>query len=329
MGQAQGSREQIIYDTEDTFKSTPLSPDAWILPFATESMKLSRNLIDSQVLRSNRSSRSPVRGVKDISGDINLELSPGLGRIFKHVLGTVTTTGTSSPYTHTFKILSNANLPSMCIEKQFVDIAVPKYYLYNGVKINSMKITTKPEGLIETVIGLVGVTETVTTSSFDATPTDIDTNYNYGSFDGFQATITEGGITLGNASSLDISIENNLGTDTYVIDGTGNRYSIPEGLTKVSGTLTVLFEDDTLYMKALNNTETVIVLTFTKGDGGGTAGNEKLTITLPEVIYQPNAPVINGPTGIVVELPFIAYYNNSSEATSMQMVLLNAMPSLQ
>jgi len=326
MSQAQGINEKIIFDTEDTFKTTPISPDAWILPITSESLRLSRNLIDSNVLRSNRNAKAPVRGNKEIGGDINMELSPGLGRIFKHALGTVTTTGATSPYTHTFKI---GALPSMCIEKQFLDIDIPKYFLYNGIKINSLKIATKPEGLIETTISVMGTGETVTNASFDASPVDVDVTYNYSSFDGFQASILDGVSTLGNVSSIDISLENNLDGSVYVINGTGERYSLPDGLTKVSGTLTTLFEDDTLYMKAMNSEEIKLTLTFTVGSGVGTAGNEKLTIVIPELILQPNAPVISGPTGVMVELPFTAYYSNSAEATSLQFELKNAMASME
>jgi hypothetical protein len=326
MPQAQGINEKIIFDTEDTFKTTPVAADAWILPFTSESLRLSRNLIDSKVLRANRNAKAPVRGNKEITGDINMELSPGLGKIFKHALGTVTTTGASEPYTHTFKI---AALPSMCIEKQFLDLTIPKYFLYNGIKINSLKIATKPEGMIETTISVMGTGETVTNASFDASATDIDVTYNYSSFDGFQASILDNATPLGNVSSLDISLENNLDGSVYVINGTGERYSLPDGLTKVSGTLTTLFEDDTLYMKAMNSEETKLVLTFTVGSGSGTAGNEKLTITIPELILQPNAPVISGPTGVMVELPFTAYYSNSTETTSLQFELKNAMASME
>ena len=44
---------------------------------------------------------------------------------------------------------------------------------------------------------------------------------------------------------------------------------------------------------------------------------------IPELLYQPDAPVIAGPQGVLVELPFVAYYDNSTEATTMQMILKN------
>jgi hypothetical protein len=320
--QAKGIQSRLICDTEDTFKTTPASADAWLLPFVSETLRLSRNLIDSKSIRNTRNPSMPVRGNKDVAGDINLELEPGLGRIFKALLGTVTTTGASSPYTHTFKV---GTLPSLVIEKQFTDLDTPLYFLYNGCKINSGKLSLKSEGMVDFSISVIGAGETYTTTSFDASATD----NGWSPFDGFSATLKEGGTTISTVSEVDMTIENNLDGSVYVLDGTGTRYSLPEGMVKVSGTIKALFLDASLYAKAINHTESALIITFTKGNGGGTTGNEKLVITVPELIYQPQAPVIPGPAGLLVELPFIGYYNDDSAASSITMVLSSPMSSLQ
>lgn len=320
--QAKGIKARLIYDTEDTFKSSPTTPDAWLLPFVSETLRLNRNIVESKVIRNTRNPSTPVRGVKEVSGDITLELEPGLGRIFKHLLGTVTTTG-GNPYTHVFKV---GDLPvGLTIEKQFTDLDTPQYFKYTGCKINSGKITLKPEGMIDFVIGIMGATETISTSSVDSSATD----NGWTPFDGFEAVITEGGSTLAIATEVDLSIENNLDGSIYVLDGTGTRYSLPEGMVKVSGTLKALFTDLTLYNKALGHTESALVITFTKGSGTGAASNEKLTITVPELIYQPQAPVVSGPSGVFVELPFVAYYNNGADVSSIVFELKNATASLE
>lgn len=313
MAQASGSKARIVYQQETTFKQDPTTPNVTILPFKSESLRSSRNLISSATIRSSRDSAKPVLGNVEASGSIVVELQANIGTWFKAALGSVNTTGTG-PYTHTFKI---GDLPSLLIEKGFTDIG--QYFKYNGCKINRMSLSVTPEGFQELTFDILGAKETVSTSPFDSTPTAVT----FAPFTGFEASIEEGGSTLGIVTGCDITLENNLDGSVYVIGGAGERYSLPEGKVKVSGTLKALFESITLYNKAKNSTESTLKITFTKGNGGGSAGNESLEIFLPELIYSPNAPVVEGDKGVLIELPFEAYYDNSSEASSIVITLKN------
>src|SRR3990167_1078574 len=99
--QQQGSRSQVIIDTETTYGLAPTAPNAFVLPIVSESLKQTRNLLTSKTIRSDRNPYPPARGNVEVSGDINFELSPQYGRLFKHIFGTVTSVGGSAPYTHT------------------------------------------------------------------------------------------------------------------------------------------------------------------------------------------------------------------------------------
>jgi hypothetical protein len=205
----------------------------------------------------------------------------------------------------------------MTIEKHFTDLQTPQYFKYVGCKVNSFKVGIKSEGFIDCTVNLMGAKEIVGASAMDGAPVDLG----HTPFDGFGCTIQEGGVTLGVATTFDFTMENGLDGNTYVIDGTGERYSMPEGVVKVTGTVTALFDSMALYTKALNNTETSLVITLTNGTGAGSAGNEQLVFTLPEVIFKPQAPVVGGPTGVLVELPFECYYNDDVNATTIMAVL--------
>jgi hypothetical protein len=254
----------------------------------------------------------------NVSGEINFELSPQYGRLLKHIFGSYGVAGGAAPYTHTYKI---GTLPvGMVIEKQFADLATPQYFLYNGCKINSFKLGTKAEGMIDCSVGILGAKETVGTGAYDATLTDLG----HTPFDGFEAAITEGGSSIAIVTEMDFTLENNLDGSIFVIDGTGQRASLPEGTARVSGTIKALFDSLALYTKAVNHTESSLAITFQKGTGtGATAGNEKLTFSLDELIYKPNAPVVTGPQGVMVELPFEAYYNDDADASALRAVLLS------
>ncbi len=129
---------------------------------------------------------------------------------------------------------------------------------------------------------------------------------------------------MGIATKFDFSIDNALDGSVFVIDGTGERYSLPAGIVKVTGNLTALFEDMTLYQLAVDHTETTLQVVLTKGTGAGSAGNEKLTFNFDEAIFKPQAPVIAGPAGVLVELPWEAYYDNAAAASAIWIELKNA-----
>lgn len=317
MSQQSGSRVQIIYDTETSYGLAPTSPNAFVLPFVSESVRQSRNLVTSKTIRSDRNPYPPARGNVEVSGDLNFELSPQYGRMLKHIFGTVTSSGASAPYTHTFKISS---LPvGMTLEKQFTDLAVAKYFQYTGLKVNSFRFTARTEGMIDCTVGVMGKKEIVSGESFDSTATDLG----HTPFDAMDASITEGGSELAICTEIDFTLENGLDGGNYVIDRTGQRRSLPAGTVRISGNVRAVFEDVTLYNKAINNTETSLSVEFKKGTGAGsTAGNEKLTIHVPELIFQPNAPVVSGPAGVVVELPFEGYYSDDGNASAMYAVLV-------
>ena len=320
--QQQGSDVRVIYSTESPvyYGTVSLSLDAMIVPFVSESVKESRNLISSKTIRSDRNPTLPVRGNVDVAGDVTMELNHQHGRMLRYALGSYAAVSgqplgqPAGTYKHTMKI---GTLPSFSLEKQFTDLATPEYFQYSGCKVNTMKMSFKSEGMIDFSVSIMGSKETIAGSSMCAAPVPaFDTSS--GVFDAFQAVITDkSGATVGDITAIDFTLNNNLDGGNYVIDGTGRRKQIPVGTASVTGTLVALFEDITLYNLALNYTESSIKIVLTRGTGTGAAGNEKITVYLQELIYKPEAPVVGGPQGILVNLPFEAYFDDDSAASAL------------
>jgi hypothetical protein len=318
MAQQRGANVNLVIDTETAYKTAPGSPDGVLLPFTSESVRLNRDLVSSETIRSSRQPQAPVRGNVNVSGDINIELAPQYGRLFKHIFGSYGVTGAEAPYTHTYKI---GTLPvGLMLEKQFTDLAVAKYFQYNGCKVGSFKLSAKGQGMIPCSVSLLGAKETESASAHDATLTD----NGHTPFDGFEGSVKQGGSAVGTITEAEFTLDNALDGDTYVMDGTGQRYSLPEGKAKVTGSLKTLFLDVTLYDIAVAHTETTLELHFTKGAGtGASAGNEKMSFYMDEAIFKPMSPVVSGPKGVLVELGFEAFYNNDADASALRMVLLS------
>ena len=226
----------------------------------------------------------------------------------------------ATAYTHTFK--SGGTLPSFVVEKGFTDIA--QYFLYTGCKVGKMSLNLDPEAVQKISFDFTGKDEAVATSSYDAVVNDLLKN----SFTGSMiASIKESGSTndlSGKVTKLDVTLDNSLDTSIYCIGGGGKRSAIPEGLSKVSGTASMIFENVTLYNKAIAGTKTDLVVVIKNGTGTGLPGNEQLTVTIPELVFKQETPVISGDKGLMVTLAFEAFYENGADATSLKMVLLNS-----
>ena len=314
--QAKGANSHILIQEETTFGADPATPNAQRINFNSCDLRQSRAQEQSQAIRGNRNPSKALRGNTDVAGSLVVELQAYIGLLIKATLGAVSTTG-SGPYTHTFTI--GDDLPSLMVEKGFTDLA--HYFRYNGVKVGSMGFSVTPSGFQNMTFNLVGAEETVDSSSFDTTPTDLGKQ----SFDGFAiATIEEGGAAIANVVGIDgLNISNDLDTDQYSVGGAGVRDDIPAGLVAVTGTLKARFTDLALYNKAIADTETSLRVVYNLGTGDGSAGNESIELLIPELTYQPNSPAISGPKGVLVELPFVAYYEDDSDASALQIILKN------
>lgn len=310
-----GSNCKLIADQEATFGTTPVVPDAQVIPFKSEGFAQDIELISSNVITGNRNPTKPVTGKRSVKGSLSTELNPYMGVLLKHLLGAVTTTGASAPYTHVLKV--GALPTSLCFEKQFVDIT--QFFLYNGVRINKGGFQFGSSGFIDTTFDFAGQKETISGVSIDATPRDLG----HLAFEGFEAAILEGGVSIASVTTVKLDIENALQTDLYTIGGGGIVGSIPAGKVKVSGSLTAIFDSITLYNKALNGTESALKLTLTHGTGLGTAGNEKIEFLVPELRFKASTPTIKDDKALMIEMPFEAYYDNGTETSSVQITLMN------
>ena len=252
-----------------------------------------------------------------VAGDLiaNLQVND-MGSLFYYALGSVITVGTAVPYVHTISV--GQSLPSFLLEDGFTDIS--EYFKYNGCKINGFSLALTPTGYQKVTFHVVGAKETVGSTSYDATAVE-----NYIPFDGKNnlITIQEGGTDIAVVTDLTIDVTNNIKTDNYVLANGGEINDLPEGLLAVSGTLNAQFVDATLYNKAVAGTESSLFIEFQKGVGDGSAGNEYLSINIPELIFETDTPEISSPDGIVIGLPFKAYYANSTEASSIVVVIKN------
>lgn len=309
-GQQRGGKAAILVDFEDTYNTTPGTVTAFRVPFLSESLTGSRAQNTSAVINGLRDPSRPFSGNLDVQGSIQVPIDKrSFGIWLSGAFGFPTTTG-AGPYTHEWKIDSTNCLPSMVIEKQMTD--VPRYYQYNGVKVSSMSFSTGGDGELVADIALVGATVSDSGTSMDGSPTVLS----YEQFGNFNADIEEGGSANGEFTELSLDMNNGLDTEVFTIGAGGTRGALPEGKMEISGSGTILYDNQTIYDKAKNATESSLKLTYTKG-------SDSLEFDMPEIEYSLNDPQIEGNQGVSLNLDFQAFYDDDAGNSAITITLIN------
>lgn len=318
MPQARGTQLAVNLYEETTYGEDPGAPSAEKCYVKSIGPGGTQNMINSETLTGARTKIKPTQGNEDVGFDVPVEVAPeSIGKWLKHSLGQVATTGTG-PYTHTFSI---GALPvGLLIERDYGSniTGAGRFMKHNGIRINSAKFSFPQEGFPEAVFSIKGAKETLASTALDGTPTDNGHN----PFSSFEATIEEGGSPIAIVTALEFTLANNLDESAFVI-GSRNRQELAEGDAMVTGQLTALFNSVDLLTKAVNFTESSLKSTLSRGDGLGSAGNESLEFSLPNLVYQRQSPGVEGPGGVLITLPFTCY-----GTTTMQAVLKNAIATL-
>jgi len=313
MTQATGALSKLVMGFQTN--ATTVATDGFLMPINKSTLKSTRNQITPGTIRGNLNPTEPSDGNTSVSGSIDVPVdSIAMWYWLKAACGAPTTTGSVSPWTHVFKTGDPAApRPYITIERQLTDLATPQFFLYTGCKITSIALSMGTDAELVATLNVIAISETIGTTSFDATPTTITMSR----LKNNQMSLKEGGSLIANAKTLDTNINWNCDSDQYVIGGGGSLGAIPDGVMSVTGNLSALFENVLLLNKAMNSTESSIEATFTA------SASSSLAIKFPEVKYTRNSPGIEGPKGIVISLPYGAYYDNCTEATSTQITLIN------
>jgi hypothetical protein len=311
--QATGALSKIVIGFEASAYGTA-AVDGFDVPFVSSSLKLDRNKQTSPIIRGDFNPVKPTPGNKVVSGTIVVPFDSIASYYWlKAAFNTVDTTGTSSPYTHSFTMEGTTKRKSLTIEHQYLDLDTPQYFMYTGCKISRMSFSTGGEGELLLNLDVVGSDREIDTSSFDAEPTEVG----YEPLNQSQAALKEGNTTYADATNVTYEINFNPDTSQYVIGGGGALGAIPDGVIAVTGNLSALFTDVALLSKAAADTETSLEVTYTG------SSSSKVIADFPELQFSESDPPIEGPQGIVVSLPWSAYYDDGSDESAVVIQLVN------
>lgn len=285
MAFASGSRHEIRYVEEATFGTTPASPEMINLRNAGTSLVLSKESYQSNELRSDRQISDFRHGTKQSNGDINIELSYGDFDAFLEsaLYGTWTTD----------VLKAGTTRKSFTIERAFEDISV--YEVFTGCQANTLNLSVTTGGMVTGSFGIVGTGISASGAPLDATPT---TSQTASPFDGFTGVLKEGGSVIGSVESFDMTLDNGLSAK-FVL-GSDTAAEVTSGRSNLTGSISVYFEDLTMFNKFVNETESSLEITL----GNGTS--ESYVILLPRIKYSGADNAVTNEDSVMMNMPFQA-----------------------
>lgn len=220
-------------------------------------------------------------------------------------------TWTCRAFVHTFQIPSEQ--PYLTIEEQMTDLETPAYIRYLGCKIGSIQIDVGGDGELTATMDVLGADYEIDVAPFDANPTIVPMA-RLGNFQG-QVAIDEGDTRI--TTNMSLNLNSDLDGDQFVIGGQGVRGEIPEGVMGIAGNFTTLFRDVALMEKAISGDPVALGLAFVHNDVSA------LAFEMQEVEFGVNAPQIQGPRGVRLELNYNAYLNEGAIASAIIVRLTN------
>lgn len=316
---ARGYKTTCLMDFETSFGEAPAVAAGKLLPLNAFNLNVSRAKNSPATLTGRRDPAEPFDGNTEVSGSLTVPVD---ARAFpcwlKLLLGEPTSTGTTAegsdaataPYTHVFK--PGDTSPSALIQASY-GTNPPSYGTFTGCKVSSLALQAGGDGELTATVNLAG-------RGADFT----ETNYNPAAqmvplkrFNNFQATLKDGGQAVATVTQFSLTIDNGLDTSIRTLGSGGMVYDIPEGIMSVSGSMTALFTSLALLNKAKNSTEMSLELGWIIDE------NTKLFFKLPEVQIQFQGPTVDGPSGVMTEYPFVAYFNDSADNACVIATVIN------
>lgn len=313
MTQARGVQSQLIRmeNAESAYGTDPSSVHSVKLPFNTCGVVPDRNLITPMTIRARPDPAVPAQGYTNLAGPTVVPVDQcAIGYWLEALMGAKpTSTATGSAYKHLFKV--NSTQGSFAYEKGFLDITA--YEKLTGVKVGGMTINVGGDEELTASFDMTGKNASISGSTMNAGTTLALTRFNQ-----FHASMSEAGSVFGIARNFTLNVNRNLDTGVYLITSgsAGTRGDLPAGICNVNGTMDVLFENSSYYVKALSGSGTSLALRFQ-------AGSFYLLFDIEEAVFKRTGPAIDTHMGLWLPLAYEAYWDTGSKATVLMATLVN------
>lgn len=197
---------------------------------------------------------------------------------------------------HGWRLDIGTTLRQFTFERAFLDVM--QFQAFKGVAIDQLGTQVQPAAIVGGTMNVLGMSAAAmaATSLSSVNPRAAPQN---SPFDAFTGALYEGGTLIAVVTGFNPPLANNRSLEAVV----GSRFSpaVFEGRARISGDLTLFFENEVMFNKFVNETESKLWLALVDA----ASPNDFLNIILPRVKYTGGAidPPQEGP--ITLEMPLL------------------------
>lgn len=244
-----------------------------------------------------------IAGIKSSTFDFAGDVFPDtFGFMLTGVLGDLTTTGASAPFTHAVSLLNSG-------DGQPPSYTITDYYAVNtrqypGAKFNEVDFKFAADGMLTysaKATALVSVPTTVPTASYTAVQP----------MAAWTGVVSIGGSAVHTVMDGNVNIKRPVAI-IPTVDGSQAPHALWSGPLGVSGKLTLVMEDETQLTNYLMNTQPALDITFSTGAG---ASAVQVKFHMTQVMYQ-TADIGRGKEFIELAVAFTAKANSTDVGAS-------------
>jgi hypothetical protein len=213
------------------------------------------------------------------------------------VLGDVTTTGASAPFSHAMAVKQGQ--PTTYSLTDFYGITGTNSRQFAGMKFSEVGFKFSAEGLLEYTAKTLGNPSTLVVKPTASFSTIVP-------IPSWIGTVTIATVAKTIIESLEVTIKRPV-TPIHTLDGTAPPYAIFAGPVEVSGKFTAVHEDDSELTRYLTNTQPSFVADFLTGTGATT---NELKLTMSKCAYTVGN-VVRGKDYVETEISFDGVANST------------------
>lgn len=261
---AQNSVRSYLGIAKEATEGTAVAPTAFI-PVAVSKLK-TEDIIDplfdeglrGSIVKDYAYIPGRTRSTVDFGGPV---FADTIGWSLAGLLGNVSTTGASAPYTHvvTLKNASATGADAQPTTLTLTDFYAANVRAYAGCVIHDFTLNFSADGLLDydaKATGWGSASASTPSPSFTAVTAS----------PAWQAAVTIGGATVTNTVEGSITLSRSV-TPIYGLSNSQNPYQVFLGALEVKGNLKFVMEDNTELTRFLSNTQPAITIDWSQGAG--------------------------------------------------------------
>jgi hypothetical protein len=245
-----------------------------------------------------------------------------IGYWLASILGDVTTTGSTAPYTHAIALKNSVGASG---DAQPKALTITDYYSANtrqfpGCQTHDFELTFNADGMLEYTAKVTGYPSATTTAPAPSFSTVLPTQV-------WTGAVTVGGTTVSNSTTGSVKLTRTV-DPIFGIANTQAPYSVFVGALQVTGKITFVMENDTQLTNFLSNTQPALTFNWSTGSG---ATATQVSLTASKSAYTTGV-VVRDKDYVEVTVEFNSLGNTTDVGTTagyspVKFTLQNAKPS--